>query len=100
MHFSQEREAMKRMNQRKLLIEQIESVNMQLKNKHQQYLVHRDKVKNVIADPRLLFAASVFVLFIGFKIYKGQWSKGFKTLIRYGVFFVSSTLKKQILLFW
>lgn len=87
------------MNQRKLLIEQIESVNIQLKNKHQQYLVHKDKVKSFV-DPCLLFASGVFVVSIGFNVYKGQWKKMVKTLIRYGVFFVSSSLKKQILLFW
>lgn len=84
------------MNQKKLLLEQIESVSKQLKNEHHQYIVHKAHLKTLFVDPRVLLVTGVFVLFIGFKIYKGQWRKAFKTLMSYGIFFISNRLKKQI----
>lgn len=85
------------MNQKKLLKEQIESVSKQLKNEHHQYIVHKANLKTLFIDPRVLLVTGVFVLFIGFKIYKGQWRKAFNTLMSYGIFFISNRLKKQML---
>ncbi|WP_298622319.1 hypothetical protein [uncultured Legionella sp.] len=84
------------MNQRKLLIEQIELVDKQLKNEHHQYIAYKEQVWTVFSDPRLLLAAGVCMLVISYKIYKGPWRTVFKSLVSYALFFASNQLKKQI----